>query len=67
MVGGSLPSKMAMAVNAISTAPEAPRRWPIMDLVEETCSFLAWSPKTSLMALVSVLSLSSVLVPWALM
>ena len=29
-----------------ATAPLAPSRWPVMDLVELTIRFLAWSPKT---------------------
>ena len=38
-----------------------------MLLVLEILSLLAWSPKTVLMAFVSALSPSGVLVPWALM
>ena len=50
-----------------STAPAAPRRWPIMLLVLETMSLLAWSPKTRLMASTSARSPAGVEVPWALM
>ena len=49
-----------------STPPAAPSRWPVIDFVELTASRRAWSPKTVLMARVSVVSLSSVDVPWAL-
>ena len=38
-----------------------------MDLVELMASFRACSPKTALTAAVSILSLSGVEVPWALM
>ena len=46
-----------------SNAPAEPIRCPVMDLVEEMGTVLAPSPKTCLMALVSELSLSCVLVP----
>ena len=48
-----------------STAPAAPNRCPVIDLVEEMANFLAWSPKTILIALVSVLSFNGVDVPCA--
>ena len=34
MVAGTKPSRRARAVNRASTAPAAPSRWPVMDLVE---------------------------------
>ena len=49
-----------------SMPPAAPRVCPIMDLVEFTTSFLAWSPNASLIALVSFTSPRGVEVPWAL-
>jgi hypothetical protein len=49
-----------------STAPAAPNRCPIIDLVEETASRSAWSPKARRMALVSETSPAGVEVPWAL-
>lgn len=49
MVGGMMFSCMAMRQAASSTPPAAPRRWPVMDLVELMSSpFLAWSPKDGL-------------------
>ena len=43
-----------------SIAPAAPKVWPIIDLVDETASSYAWSPKTSLIAFVSAMSPSGV-------
>ena len=48
-------------------AAAAPSRWPSWLLVELIASFFAWSPKVVLTALVSAMSPSGVLVPWALM
>jgi hypothetical protein len=56
-----------LAVTTSSTAEDAPSRCPIIDLVEEIARRLAWSPKTRLMARVSMASLYGVEVPWALM
>ena len=42
------------------------QKMAVMDFVEETFSFAACSPKTALMALVSMGSLIGVEVPWAL-
>ena len=64
---GCLPRATVSAVTASSIAPDAPSRWPIIDLVEETASFLAWAPKVLLIAVVSIASLYGVEVPWALM
>ena len=50
-----------------STAPAAPSRWPVIDLVDEIGTRRACSPKAVLMAAVSLASLRRVLVPWALM
>ena len=51
-----------------STAPVAPSMWPVMDLVDEMwAECAASSPRASLKPAVSVLSLSLVEVPWALM
>ena len=66
-VGGAIRSRSARIVAVTSTAPEAPSRWPIADLVDDTGTFAAWSPSASLIALVSARSLSGVEVPWALM
>ena len=49
-----------------SLPPAAPRRWPVMDLVEEMEILGARSPKQRLMARVSQRSLIGVEVPWAL-
>ena len=46
--------------------PAAPRVCPVMDLVDEMGTFLACSPKTFLIAIVSNLSLYAVDVPCAL-
>ena len=35
-VGGAIPSRMARMEKIASTAPAAPSRWPMADLVEET-------------------------------
>jgi len=37
-------------------ATAAPRRWPVIDLVELTGTRAAWSPKTALIATVSTRS-----------
>ena len=50
-----------------SRPPAAPSRWPVIDLVDDTASFRAWSPKQRLMASVSILSPCGVEVPCALM
>ena len=50
-----------------SVAPAAAIRCPIMLFVLETGMRYARGPKTCLMAMVSTLSLTVVLVPWALM
>jgi len=68
VVGGAIRSRSASSVAIASTAPAAPRRWPIADLVELTgiCAARS-SPNAALIALVSERSLSGVEVPWALM
>ena len=53
-------------VATASTAPAAPSRCPIADLVEETGMSLAASPRAALRASVSARSLSGVEVPCAL-
>lgn len=47
-----------------STAPQAPKVCPVMDLVEPTSGLL---PKSSIIAFHSELSFATVPVPWALM
>ena len=66
MVGGTIPSRMARQAKEASTAPAAPRRWPVMDLVELIATLYACLPKTDLMAKVSMASFRGVEVPWAL-
>ena len=61
------PSWSASTHIIASIAPAAPKQWPVIDFVDETASSYAWSPKTSLIALVSARSPSGVDVPWALM
>ena len=48
-------------------AEAAPMVWPIIDFMDDTGIDFALSPNTALMISVSVLSFSSVPVPWALM
>ena len=67
MVGGTTPSRSAPMTATSSIAPPAPSAWPCMDLVDDTASASACAPKTARMARVSVGSLASVPVPWALM
>lgn len=67
-MGGATESRSAQAQAIASTAPVAPSMWPVIDLVDETrAACAAASPSARLMPMVSVLSLSLVEVPWALM
>ena len=50
-----------------SSPPAAPSRCPVIDLVDDTASFVACSPKQRLIASVSILSPCGVDVPCALM
>ena len=62
------PRSMVSIEKIASSAPEPPRQWPIIDLVEETATLRAFSsPRASLMARVSAMSPGGVEVPWALM
>ena len=54
-----------MTQRMASTAPAAPSRWPVIDLVELTGGIS--SPNTWRMAAVSQASFRGVEVPWALM
>ena len=56
-----------MAQNGNSIAPAPPKRCPVIDLVDEIQTFLAWSFIRVLIALDSKGSPIGVLVPWALM
>src|SRR5690349_9397753 len=67
MVGGTTPCLMASAQAANSSAPAAPSRWPVIDLVEPKMRFRACGPKTLLTAAVSAASPCGVDVPCALM
>lgn len=53
-------------VAMVSIPPEAPIKWPVMDLVELMATLSAQSPRALLMAMVSIGSFSDVEVPWAL-
>ncbi len=64
---GSAQLLMARTQMAASSAPLAPSRCPVMDLVELTANRSACAPKTRRIASVSVRSFSGVLVPCALM
>ena len=67
IVGGSTPSRIASTEMIVSTPPAPPMRWPVIDLVDEIATVVAALLNVCLMARVSILSLSSVEVPWALM
>src|SRR5690606_24167524 len=69
IVGGTMEVLSALMQIADSTAPAAPRRCPIIDLVELTQSrlSLACAPNTSEMARASSMSPAGVEVPCALM
>src|ERR1700710_2581294 len=60
MVGGEIWWCSASTVKTDSMPPAPPSRWPVIDLVELTTSFFAWSPKEFLIALVSFRSPSGV-------
>ena len=51
IVGGDTWSCIASTVNTDSMPPAAPSRWPVIDLVELTASFFAWSPNARLIAM----------------
>ena len=51
MVGGTIWWWTASAVMPASRPPAAPSRWPVIDLVDDIASFVAWSPKQRLMAM----------------
>src|SRR6267378_3135162 len=67
MVGGMTPFWMASAQIASSSAPAAPSRWPVIDLVEPKINLRAWLPNTVFTAAVSAASPCGVDVPCALM
>ncbi len=67
MVGGSTWSRSAMMQATASTAPAPPNVCPVIDFVDEIGVEAAASPMAILIAAVSVASLASVDVPWALM
>src|SRR5262245_40129518 len=64
--GGSHWPRSAIRHTTASTAPAAPKRWPMLALVELTGRWATASPAQALIALASALSLSGVPVPWAL-
>src|SRR5437764_14752106 len=65
-VGGTTLSRMARIEKIASTAPAAPRRWPIEDLVEDIDKPLNLLPMSRSTALTSISSPTGVEVPWAL-
>src|SRR5580704_4992832 len=67
MVGGATLSRMASKQKIDSTAPAAPSRWPIEDLVDDMEMPPAALPTRRSTALSSISSPSGVDVPWALM
>lgn len=60
-------SRRASTLKIASTAPAAPNRWPVIDLVELIDSAWACSPNTLFTAAISAMSPAGVEVPWALM
>jgi len=62
-----MPRSTTSEVIPASTAPAAPSRCPIIDFVELMASLRACSPKSRLIAQVSMRSLGGVEVPCALM
>jgi hypothetical protein len=67
MVGGTMPRRIASMMAISSSEPLAPSACPCIDFVEEIDRRLAASPNTVLMTLISIRSLATVPVPWALM
>ena len=65
IVGGIIPLFIARIVIIAWMLPEVPRECPSIDLLAVIGICLALSPKTFLIAVVSVLSLSTVAVPCA--
>ena len=57
---------MIIAAATASTAEEAPRRWPVIDLSDTTGTLRARRPRTDLIAAVSMRSFSRDEVPWAM-
>ena len=67
MVGGTIWSRMARMQKIASTAPAAPSRCPIADLVEDIDILRRALPNSRLTAPSSISSPIGVEVPWALM
>src|SRR5262249_47178326 len=67
MVGGTTPFAITSEHTAASIAPAAPRRWPVIDLVEASITRCAYSPKTRVTAVVAGRAFGGGEVPWALM
>src|SRR3546814_15985401 len=66
-VGGTTLSRIARIEKIASTAPAAPSRWPIADLVDDIDTFFTASPNNRRTAPPSISSPSGVEVPCALM
>src|SRR3546814_568239 len=66
-VGGTTLSRIARIEKIASTAPAAPSRWPIADLVDDIDTFFTASPNNRRTAPTSISSPSGVEVPCALM
>ena len=67
MVGGATPSRMARIEKIASTAPAAPNKCPIDDLVDDMQMRAAAFPTSRCTAPISISSPTGVEVPWALM
>src|SRR5665213_1311544 len=64
-VGGHILSRIARTEKIASTAPAAPSKWPIADLVEDIETFEAALPSMRSTAFNSISSPNGVDVPWA--
>src|SRR6266853_489439 len=67
MVGGAMLSRIARILKIVSTAPAAPSRCPIDDLVDDIDTLEAALPNSRSTAPSSISSPTWVEVPWALM
>ncbi|MNR59516.1 hypothetical protein D3C85_1807860 [compost metagenome] len=66
IVGGTISFCTAKIEAIVSIAPAAPKRCPVIDLVELIFNLYACSPNRSTIAFVSLISPTGVDVPWTL-
>src|SRR6202162_4341253 len=67
IVGGAILSRIARMLKIVSTAPAAPKRWPVDDLVDDIDTLEAALPSSRSTAPSSISSPTCVEVPCALM